>query len=189
MFFLLSTFCQPVRKVTSASTTWLSAILGHKAPPFKENVLCSQVPLHSRNDFLQPKADCSADMWGYTAPRSLFLHPPVQCQGKAHAWDYRISTCRTLWPSVAQSTTQGRMVGPQIPLHQPAWAQTESRWCWLGSALRARRGARLDPQLQGSVVSASTLDQHSEHLSSSAWLWKTSLRKDCQLRKKISHIS
>lgn len=34
--------------------------------------------------------------------------------------------------------------------------------------VQPRRGARLDPQLQGSVVSASTLDQHSERLSSSA---------------------
>lgn len=73
MFCLLPTFCHPVQKVAGAFTTWLSAILGHKAPPFKENVQCSQVPSHCRNDFFQAKANCSAEMWDYIAPHSCFF--------------------------------------------------------------------------------------------------------------------
>lgn len=69
VFYLLLTLCQPVQKAASAF------ILGHKAPSFKENIQCSQIPSHCRNNVLQAKANCSAELWSCTATHSLSLHP------------------------------------------------------------------------------------------------------------------
>lgn len=79
--------------------------------------------------------------------------------------------------------------GSSNPLTSASLATNWIKAVFFGFSPPGRWGAQLAPWLQSSVVSASILDQHSECLSSSAWLWKISLKKDCQLRKKILHIS
>lgn len=174
MLFLLPTFCQPVQKVASTFTTWLSAILGHKAPLRKENVQCSQVPLYCRNYFPQAKANCSPEMWGYIAPCSLFHHPNQHIP-------HILSKCGT----EHRVTSNG---GFSNPFTSASLGTNWIKVMLFGFSLPGRQGAQLAPCQQGSVVSASILDQHSAYLhllsyGRSAW------GKVASWEKKILHVS
>lgn len=124
---------------------------------------CSLVPLHCRSNFLQKKANCSAEMWDYIAPCILFLYCLLHFQQKlthviiesSHTtelgtknhseWNGKSSNLLT---SASLGTNRAVPSGfslPGGPSAQPVW--------WL----------------QISIISDSILDQHSYDYERSAW--------------------
>lgn len=137
---------------------------------------CSLVPLHCRSNFLQKKANCSAEMWDYIAPCILFLYCLLHFQQKAHTCDYRIITYHRAWHKEPLRMEWQVLKSPYIsqPGHKPSSA------IWIQPSRRAKCSACL--------VAANFNNLWLHPGSAQLWLWKISLRKTCKLREKKLRI-
>ena len=138
-------------------------------PPSKSKLLSRDVGLHSTTQFVSSPT--------YAMPRR-----------SSHMWllNQHIPNTFAKRGTKHHARLNG---GSSNPFASASLSTSWSEAVLFGFSPPGGWGSQLAPWLQGSVGSASIPDQHSECLSSSAWLWKISLRKDRQLRKKISHIS
>lgn len=137
---------------------------------------CSLVPLHCRSNFLQTKANCSAEMWDYTAPCILFLCWFLPFWQKAHTCNYWIITYHRAWHKEPLRTEW--QVLRSLYIIQPGHKLSSA--IWIQPSRRAKCSVCL--------VAAKFSNLWLHPVSTQCLIMKDQLEKSLSAEEKKSHI-